>query len=207
MIKFIERTKIVYEVDNLPYIHIDGMAENTIAILEIEFPNGKKNQYFIDESKQISPFTMLAGDTPKATIIIIVNSTEFVRTNSVLINDWDKFIAMSQITPEMKIAQLERRIKDLETKPASIKADGSKQVGAVLTMCEGGRPLFQLPYGFAAKVINGKKPDQYGVIELKMSDMKDLVTFSAEVLALINNLNSRVEEIEKQVNDILHPVL
>lgn len=206
MIKFIERAKIEYMVDNLPYIKIDGLSEDAIAILEVSYGEGKKTQYLIDADHHVAPLTMFACSIPTASVIIIVNDREFVRTNSVEITDWDKFISISHITPEMKIAQLERRIKDLETKGCSSKA-ASKEVGAVLTIAEGGKQLFKLPYGFAAKIINGKKPDQYGVVELKMSDMKDLVTFSAEVLALINNLNSRLEEIEKQVNDILHPVL
>lgn len=206
MIKFIERAKIVYEEDNLPYIHLQDVPEDTIVLLEVSVDN-KKIHYFVDKSRNVSPLTMFASLPPKVSVVIIVSSNEFVRTNEVEVTDWNKFVSLSHITQEMKIAQLERRIKDIETKTPQVKVDGSKDVGAVLTMCEGGKALFKLPYGFAVKIINGRKPNEDGVIELKMSDFKDMVSFAQAVTNALDKTNERISAIEQELIDINNPVI
>lgn len=208
MIKLINLTQIEYIEDALPYIKLVDLPANTMTIVEIQHVNGKTTHYFIENDSNVSPLTIFDADEPSVCLIFVVDSKSFVRTNSVKITDWNKFMSKTRITPEMKIAQLEARIRDLETKSPSARPENlAAPVGAVLTMCEGGKQHFKLPFQFAVQIINGKKPNKDGVIEIKMTDLPDLVQFAQGTLDSISSLNNRISEIEIQIQNLDNTVL
>lgn len=208
MIKVINKTEIEYSKDALPYIKLVDLPANTMTIVEIQHVNGKVTHYFVEADSNVSPLTLFDADEPSVCLIFVIDSKSFVRTNSVKITDWNKFMNKTRLTPEMKIAQLEARIRDLETKSPSARPENLMvPVGAVLTMCEGGKQHFKLPFQFAVQIINGKKPNKDGVIEIKMTDLPDLIQFAQGTLDSISTLNNRISEIEIQIQNLDNTVL
>lgn len=208
MIKLINLTQIEYVEDVLPYIKVVDLPADTIALAEIQYAGGKRSQYLLDNERTMAPITMFETEAPSICLLIVSDSKTFVRTNSVKITDWNKFLNKAMLTPEMKIAQHERRIVDLETPSAKVKPENTMApVGSVLTLCEGGKQLFKLPYTFSVQVINGKKPNKDGVIEIKLTDMPDLVLVLQGLLDSLNAMNLRIAQVETQVQDLIDPVL
>jgi len=207
MIKIVKDRVIEYREDNLPYILIEGVGTSSITLVEI-LPVGKQpTQYFIEGIPQVTPDCRGISQPPEVCLIFVTSSNEFVRSNRVTITDWQKFIRISGDRTAIKLAQLEMELREIKTAGINFKQSEIKgRPGEVLMVGSTGKIVAVKLYNKAIQYLNGKTPDNNGVLELKITDFADFMQYDRVrlnvLVELLEGYNKRLEDLEKKLEEI-----
>lgn len=210
MIKLIKDKVITYQEDRLPYIILEGFPEDATLVAEVIEKNGKKQHYFLNKERVLYLQTHFFELAPEVAIIFVNNSADHIKTNHIELTDWIKFVKLSGETLEVKFAKLQLELNELKSKGINkndLPVIGKE--GMVLMFGKNGQLVPTRLFNKSIQYLNGKTPDNDGVLELKITDFSDFMQYDqarlATLIQLLDAYNERILELEQKITELENP--